>query len=111
MVNVRTAFRRGDIVWLEFTPTKGHEQSGRRPAIVLSPVEYNEQAGLMLVCPITSKAKSYPFEVQIKGKVKGVVLVDQVRSVDWRERSAEYIEAAPEAVMNRTKRLLELLLP
>lgn len=65
----------------------------------------------MLVCPITSKAKGHPFEVPVKGKVKGVVLVDQIRSVDWRKRKAQYIEAAPDAVMSRIKRLLGLLLP
>jgi mRNA interferase MazF len=103
--------RRGDIVWLEFAPTIGHEQSGRRPAIVLSPTEYNEKVGLMLVSPITSKSKNYPFEVILKGKVKGVILVDQIRSVDWRERKAQYIETAPDAVLVKTKQLLGLLLP
>ena len=104
------SFKRGDIVWLEFTPTRGHEQSGRRPAIVLSPQNYNEKTGLMLVCPITSKVKEYPFEVIIKGRVKGAILVDQVRSVDWRERNATYIETASEETTRKIKQLLDLLL-
>jgi mRNA interferase MazF len=101
---------KGAIVWLDLTPTKGHEQSGKRPAVVLSPQQYNEKVGLMLVCPITSKKKGYPFEVEVKGRIKGVVLVDQIRSVDWQERHAQYIETAPDAVMGKVKRLLDLLL-
>lgn len=108
---VARKFGRGDLVWLEFTSTKGHEQSGRRPAFVLSPAAYNERAGLMLVCPITSKLKGYPFEVALHGRIKGAILVDQIRSVDWRERNAQYIEAAPDAVTDSVKHLLELLLP
>jgi mRNA interferase MazF len=103
-------FNRGDIVWLDFTPTKGHEQAGRRPAIVLSPLEYNARAGLMLVCPITSKTKGYPFEIKVEGKIRGAILVDQIRSVDWRERNAQLIESNPAAVIE-AKRLLDLLLP
>lgn len=104
------SFRRGDIVWLDFTPTKGHEQAGKRPAIVISPEEYNTKAGLMLVCPITSKVKGYPFEVRVQGKIRGVILVDQIRSVDWRERNARFIESSPAAVA-KVKDLLDLLLP
>jgi mRNA interferase MazF len=79
----------GDLVWLEFDPQSGHEQKGRRPALVLSPASYNQKVGLMLCCPITTKAKGYPFEVEIKTKeVIGVVLSDQVKSLDWRARNA-----------------------
>jgi mRNA interferase MazF len=79
----------GDLVWLEFDPQSGHEQTGRRPALVLSPASYNQKVGLMLCCPITTKAKGYPFEVEIKTKeVAGVVLSDQVKSLDWRARNA-----------------------
>jgi mRNA interferase MazF len=79
----------GDLVWLEFDPQSGHEQKGRRPALVLSPASYNQKAGLMLCCPITSKSKGYPFEVDVKTKeVTGVVLSDQVKSLDWRARKA-----------------------
>ena len=102
-------FQRGDIVWLDFTPTKGHEQSGKRPALVLSPAEYNEKSGLMLVCPITSKTKNYPFEIPVNGRIKGVILTDQLRSIDWKERNAKYAETAPEEIVNKTKQLLSLL--
>jgi mRNA interferase MazF len=80
----------GDLVWLEFDPQSGHEQNGRRPALVLSPASYNQKVGLMLCCPITTKAKGYPFEVEIKTKeVTGVVLADQVKSLDWRARNTQ----------------------
>lgn len=79
---------RGDVVWLNFTPQAGHEQAGRRPAVVLSPAAYNAKSGLMLCCPMTSQIKNYPFEVEIGGMPRSVVLADQVKSVDWRERKA-----------------------
>jgi mRNA interferase MazF len=79
----------GDLVWLEFDPQSGHEQKGRRPALVLSPASYNQKVGLMLCCPITTKATGYPFEVEVNTKeVIGVVLSDQVKSLDWRARNA-----------------------
>ncbi|MDD5721510.1 MAG: type II toxin-antitoxin system PemK/MazF family toxin [Candidatus Pacebacteria bacterium] len=79
--------KRGDIVWIDFSPTKGHEQSGLRPAVVISSDEYNSFSGLALVCPMTSKRKGYFFEVAIKGpKEKSFVLADQVRSFDIQER-------------------------
>jgi mRNA interferase MazF len=84
---------RGDIVWLTFDPQAGHEQAGRRPALVLSPKAYNAKAGLALICPITSHQKGYPFEVALlKQRVSGVVLADQVRSLDWSARRAEKAE-------------------
>ena len=81
---------RGQIVWIDFDPQSGHEQSGRRPALVVSPADYNEKVGLSLLCPITSQVKGYPFEVEIpKGLgVSGVILSDQVKSLDWRARKA-----------------------
>lgn len=84
---------RGDVVWINFSPQTGHEQAGRRPAIVLSPRSYNKPARLALVCPVTNRAKGYPFEVQLPARapVTGVVLVDQLRSLDWHERDAEFI--------------------
>lgn len=79
--------KRGDIVWIDFSPTKGHEQSGLRPAVVISSIEYNSFSGLVLVCPMTSKRKGYFFEVPIEGpKIKSFVLSDQIRSFDIRER-------------------------
>ena len=79
---------RGDIVWLQFTPQAGHEQAGHRPALVLSPASYNRRSGLMLCCPITSRVKGYPFEVALgEGEdLAGVVLADQVKSLDWKAR-------------------------
>ncbi len=82
---------RGDLVWLNFTPQAGHEQAGHRPALVLSPAPYNDKTGLMLCCPITSQVKGYPFEVLLSpdAPVRGAVLSDQLRSVDWRARKAK----------------------
>ena len=104
-------FGRGDIIWIEFGPTRGHEQSGRRPALVISPSEYNEKANLMLACPITSKVKGYPFEVPINRKIKGVVLSDQIRSIDWKDRKAKYIETISANEFNKIKENLRLLIP
>lgn len=82
----------GDIVWITFTPQSGHEQSGRRPALVLSPGKYNEKTSLALFCPITSKVKNYPFEVAFPPEVavKGVVLAEQIKSMDWRARKISF---------------------
>lgn len=90
--------QRGDIVWLSFHPQAGHEQAGRRPALVLSPAVYNAKVGLALFCPITSRVKGYPFEVVIPSglAVSGVVLSDQVKSLDWRARRAEFAGQLPE---------------
>ena len=92
----------GDVVWLDFEPHVGHEQAGRRPALVISPREYNDKAGLALLCPITSQAKGYPFEVALPlgFDVVGVVLVDQLKSLDWRARKAKLISRAPRGVLD-----------
>ena len=83
---------RGDIVWLNFDPQSGHEQKGKRPAIVISPKEYNEKVGLGLFCPMTSKIKNYPFEVKIENEqITGVILSDQIKSLDWKTRQIEFI--------------------
>jgi|SRR5208282_413116 len=89
---------RGDLVWLEFTPQVGHEQAGKRPALVLSPRTYNGKAGLALFCPITSQVKNYPFEVLLPTglKIQGVVLSDQIKSLDWRARKCRHADRAPE---------------
>lgn len=91
--------QRGDVVWLSFAPQAGHEQRGRRPALVLSPAAYNGKMGLALFCPMTSQVKGYPFEVVIPTglAVSGVVLSDQVMSLDWRARHAEFAGRLPEA--------------
>ncbi len=78
----------GDIVWLDFTPQAGHEQAGRRPALVLSPAAYNGKTSLMICCPMTTQIKNYPFEVLIAAPQPSVVLADQVKSLDWRMRKA-----------------------
>jgi mRNA interferase MazF len=78
----------GDVVWLNFTPQAGHEQAGRRPALVLSPAAYNDKTSLMICCPLTTQIKSYPFEVLVAGTTPGAVLADQVKSLDWRRRKA-----------------------
>lgn len=84
---------RGDVVWLDFNPQAGHEQAGRRPALVVSPSAYNWRVGIALLCPITSQVKGYPFEVAVPSglPVAGVVLSDQVKSLDWRARNAALI--------------------
>jgi mRNA interferase MazF len=78
----------GDLVWLNFTPQAGHEQAGRRPALVLSPAEYNGKTGLVICCPLTSQIKKYPFEVLIAGSSPSAVLADQVKNLDWHSRKA-----------------------
>lgn len=78
----------GDVVWLHFDPQPGHEQAGHRPALVLSPAAYNEKAGLMLCCPMTTQIKGYPFEVLVAGVRPSAVLADQVKSLDWIARKA-----------------------
>jgi mRNA interferase MazF len=78
----------GDIVWLEFSPQAGHEQAGRRPAVVLSPQSYN-RFGLMLCCPMTTKRKGYPFEVAIGDDGDSTVLADQLKSLDWKALNAQ----------------------
>jgi mRNA interferase MazF len=78
----------GDIIWLDFDPQTGHEQAGRRPAVVLSPAAYNGRIGLAVYCPVTTTIKGYPFEVRLSGSPVAVVLADQVKSLDWRIRGA-----------------------
>lgn len=89
--------RRGDVVWISLNPHAGHEQAGRRPAVVLSPHAYNAKVGLALLCPITSQVKGYPFEVAVPAglPVAGVVLSDHIRSLDWRARNAEWACSLP----------------
>ena len=86
----------GDIIWLNFDPQAGHEQAGHRPAVVLSPKAYNSRTGLCLAVPVTSHSKGYPFELALPAgcKTTGVVLCDQVRSLDWRVRRATSKETA-----------------
>jgi len=78
----------GDIVWLQFDPQAGHEQAGHRPALVLSPLRYNEKRGMMICCPMTSRIKGYAFEVVVSQNPPSVILADQLKSIDWRARQA-----------------------
>lgn len=80
----------GDIVWLHLNPQAGHEQAGHRPAVVLSPETYNGRTGLMLCCPMTTQIKGYPFEVLLAGSKPSAVLADQVKSLDWNARQAQF---------------------
>jgi mRNA interferase MazF len=93
---------RGDLVWLQFTPQAGHEQAGHRPAVALSPRSYNQKTGLALFCPVTSQIKGYPFEVKLPDglPVKGVVLCDQVKSLDWSARRARLAARLPAATLD-----------
>lgn len=105
---------RGDIVWLTFDTPVGHEQSGRRPALVLSPAAYNAKVGLFLACPITRRIKGYPFEVVLPPGtgIEGAILADQVKSLDWRSRQAEFLaKLAPAVVDDVLGRLRTLLDP
>ena len=104
--------RRGDLVWLSFDPQAGHEQAGRRPAFVVSPEPYNRKTGLFLACPITSMRKGYPFEVPLPAglPVEGVILADQLKSLDWRARRAEFAaKASPEVVADVQSLVLPLI--
>lgn len=103
---------RGDIVWLSFHPQSGHEQSGRRPALVISPITYNEKTRLAILCPITSRIKGYPFEVSlpVNLEINGVILSDQVKNLDWESRKAEFICKLPGAVLKETLSKLNVLL-
>jgi mRNA interferase MazF len=105
--------QQGDTVWINFMPQVGREQAGRRPAIIVSPLKYNRRVGLTLLCPITTKAKGYPFEVVIPEglAVSGVVLADQVKSFDWRERNAEFLCKMPPEVTVEVINMLRALMP
>ena len=105
---------RGDLIWLQFNPQAGHEQAGQRPALVISPVAYNRRVGLALCCPITSQVKGYPFEVALPSglEVEGVILSDQLRSLDWRARKAKRISRVPNEVLDEAVgKLLALVDP
>jgi len=102
---------RGDIVWLDFNPQLGHEQRGKRPALVLSHKNYNEKIGLCIFCPITSKEKGYPFEVKVAGKkIKGCVLSDQIKSLDWTVRNTEYIEKINDKILEEVLEKIKVII-
>ncbi|GAW94098.1 endoribonuclease MazF [Calderihabitans maritimus] len=103
---------RGDILWIQFNPQKGHEQAGRRPALVISPALYNGKVGLALLCPITNQVKGYPFEVKLPAglKISGVILADQIKNLDWQARRAEFICKAPEEIVAEVREKILVLL-
>lgn len=101
----------GDIVWMNFTPQSGHEQAGRRPAVVLSPQAYNRRAGLLVCVPVANQVKGYPFEVLLSGAgASGAALADQVKSLDWQTRQAERKGQASTAEMAEIKSKIKSLL-
>jgi mRNA interferase MazF len=102
----------GDLVWVDFTPQAGREQAGRRPALVLSPRKYNEKASLAVMCPITSHAKGYPFEVALPPghRMKGVILSDHLKSLDWRQRDAQRVGKLPPAILSTVLERIAALL-
>jgi mRNA interferase MazF len=102
----------GDVVRIDFDPRQGREQRGRRPALVLTPRRYNQLSELCVLCPITNQQKGYPFEVVIPGghAVTGVVLADQVKSLSWQIRDAEFLCRAPPGVLRDTKARIATLL-
>ncbi len=104
--------RRGDAVWINLVPQAGHEQAGRRPAVVLSPEAYNGKVGLAVLCPVTSQIKGYPFEVVVPAglAVGGAILADQVKSLDWRARNAQLICVLPAETIAETLQKLGTLL-
>ncbi len=101
----------GDIVWLKFDPQAGHEQAGHRPALVLSPAAYNDKVSLAVCCPLSTKVKGYPFEVKVaSGKTTSVVLSDQVKSLDWRERNAKFKTKISPAQLKQVRDNIKALL-
>jgi mRNA interferase MazF len=104
--------QRGEVVWITLNPQAGHEQAGRRPAVVLSPGDYNGKVGLAILCPVTNQIKGYPFEVRLPAElpVTGAILADQVKSLDWRVRNAELICALPARVMSEVLQKIATLL-
>ena len=113
MVSSRTYVPKcGDVVWITLNPQAGHEQAGRRPAVVLSPRDYNGKTGLAILCPITNQVKGYPFEVLLPEglPVAGAILSDQVKTLDWRVRNAELICNLPAEIISEALEKLVALL-
>ena len=112
MVMSRFTPDRGDIVWVNLNPQTGHEQAGRRPALVLSPASYHRKVGLVILCPITSQSKGYPFEVVIPAndKIRGVILADQVKSLDWKIRETSFICRLSDSVVEEVLKKLSAII-
>ena len=110
----KTAYvpKRGDVVWMTMNLQAGHEQAGRRPAVILSPAAYNVKVGLVLAAPVTSRVKGYPFETLVPSglPVSGAILSDRVKSLDWRSRKAELFCELPSSVVNEILQKLKTLI-
>lgn len=102
---------KGDLIWLNFSPQAGHEQKGKRLALVISSKEYNKRTHLALCCPITSNRKGYPFEVVLSGqKTKGVILADHLKNLDWKVRKARFIEKVkPKTLAECLEKIIALI--
>ncbi|HEV1995388.1 MAG TPA: endoribonuclease MazF [Candidatus Acidoferrum sp.] len=102
----------GDLIWLDFTPQTGREQAGRRPAVVLSPRNYNEKTSLAVVCPVTSQVKGYPFEVSLPPglRIRGAILSDHLKNLDWRQRQAQKAGRIPASVLAQVRDRVAALL-
>jgi mRNA interferase MazF len=100
---------KGDIIWINFDPQAGREQAKIRPALVLSSFVYNSMSLLVIVCPITSKIKDYPYEIKLSEglEVKGVILADQIKNMDWKVRGASFICKIPEEIMEEVLSKIE----
>lgn len=103
---------KGDIIWIDFSPQAGHEQAGRRPALVLSPSAYNKKTNLLLACSITKNKKNYPFEVELPEDIgiDGVVLSDHIKNLDWKARNAEIKQKTSPKVVNEVLSKLDVLI-
>jgi mRNA interferase MazF len=104
--------RKGDLIWLNSTPQAGHEQAGRRPALVLSTMQFHTATGLLFACPITSRVRGLPFEVPLPPglSISGVILVQHARSLDWRMRQAEVVGRVPEDILFQVLDILSAVL-
>ena len=102
----------GDVVWIDFTLQVGHQQAGRRPAVVLSPRIYNDRAGLAVLCLVTTQVKNYQFEVQLPAgsKIRGAILADHLKSVDWRQRRAEKFARIPPVILDQVRQRIAVLI-
>ncbi len=102
---------KGNIIWIHLESRKGHEQKGRRPALVLTPQRYNEVNDLMMVCPITSRDRKFPFQIPFQGeKVGGLIMIDQLRTIDWKSRQVEFVEFLDEEIQQEVTAKLETIL-
>ena len=101
--------KKGDFIVITFDPQSGHEQKGRRPAIVVSKTLFNERTGLAMVCPLTTTDRRYPFHVAVTNdpNLNGFVMVEQIKSIDYRARKAKFIGKASEDVLDLVLSILD----